>query len=184
MNYSKHNAYKILTKKEKQFLNVWIGKLKEEFRSRELEQEFFVNIDQTKFVHKDNIIQLFFQSDEFGSVPDKLGDHVPRVAELENLARKTIGNDVKKTLMGINKDVYGRGAYKRWKKHGLIIPASSESQKEIVTLNGQRYEIVVEGKKFRLVVPGQKQLPLSEGEQTNAKVEESKVNKVRSKRSK
>ena len=178
MNYSKHLVYKILTKKEKQFLNVWIGKLKEEFRSRELEQEFFVNVDATKFAHKDQIIQLFFQSDEFGSVPEQLGEHVPRIAELENLSQKTIDNNVKKTLMGINKDVYGRGAYKRWKKQGKI---TTEGTKQILTTDGRRFEIAVEGKKFRLVVPGQKQLPLKEGEQTNA--EEIKGNKVRRKRS-
>ncbi len=172
MNYSKHTAYKILTKKEKQFLNTWIERMKEEFRSQELEQEFFANLDTTAFKHKDQVIQLFLLSDESGSVPDKLDENVSKVAQLENDARKTRDTTVKKTLMGINKDVYGRGAYKRWKKAGCI-----SSDGKYATINQQKYEIIREGKKFRLVVPGQKQLPLTKGEQSNGKESKSKRSK-------
>ena len=167
VNYSKSSAYKILTKKEKRFLNEWIDKLKEEFRSRELEQEFFVNIEPMKFQHRDQILQLFFESDEFGSVPETLNPIIPKVKDLENLAKRTIDQDVKHKLMGIKKDVYGRGAYKRWKKFGLL----SENN-TIVTMNGQKFQIVREGKKFRLVVPGQTQLQLSNKGVKNAKRKE------------
>ena len=179
MNYSKHNSYKILTKKEKKFLNEWIQKLKDQFRSRELEQEFFVNIDATTFAHKDQIIQLFFQSDEFGSVPEILDTKIPKVEDLKIILKKPLTKAVGKLS---NKDVYGRGAMKRWKKRGLITVAT-DSKMMLLDLEGQKYEVRVEGKKFRLVVPGQATLQLTkQGEQENAKVKESKVNKVRRKR--
>ena len=149
----------------------WITKLKEEFRSRELEQEFFVNIDKTTFPHKDTVIQLFFQSDEFGSVPDVLPKEIPQLKDLEELS-KVISNP-KKDEMGLrsSKDVYGRGAFKRWQKKGQV-----SDQGRTLTLGNREFTIVKEGKKFRLVVPGQAQLPLKEGEQTNGK--ESKKGKV------
>lgn len=163
MNYSKHSVYRVLTKKEKKFLNEWIDKLKEQFRSRELEEEFFINIDATIFVHKDQIIQLFFQSDEFGSVPDVLSKEVPQLNDLKELG-KVIANP-KEMKLRDSKDVYGKGAFKRWQKKGLVSDKGST-----LTLGGRIFNIIREGEKFRLVVPGQTELPLkTQGERDNEK---------------
>jgi hypothetical protein len=159
VNFSKHALYRTLTKREKAFINIWIGKLKDEWRSHELEQEFFVNVDlpTNKFVHKDQIIQLFFQSDEAGSVPDKLDDKQFSKEDLVKLQTAAMPKE-KKVKAQATKDVYGRGAYKRWQKASMIF---HEGTSQFIVLQRVRYQIMVEGKKFRLVVPGQTQLSLT-----------------------
>lgn len=149
MNYSKTPLYRTLSKKEKIFLNEHMARLKKDFRSREQDDEFIK--DSASMVHNAALTELYLGSDEAGSIDSpEHGDGQP-------------SKKAKPTVPKVNKDTYSRGAFRRWKRNGLI----SEDGKT-ATINQIKYEIVQEGKKYKLIAPGQSELPLTK--QSNEKI--------------
>lgn len=173
MNYSKHALYRSLTKTEKKFLNEQMARMKKDFRSREQDEEFLKKV--AGFKNHAILTQLFLNADENGSIdenaqpvdPKDKNDNVSPVPSKERQS----------------KDIYGKGAYRRWNRKELIF---KDGEKEMVKIKLVVYEIVKEGSKFRLITPGQKQLPLKSEKKNvaNAKVKAKEVGTKRTKTSK
>lgn len=129
LHYRQHPLYKGLAQKEKLLLDSWMSRLKENLRSRELDEEFLTFVKG--YPQEENLRTLYLNSDEEGNIMET--------------AKSTKQPKEKVAKEGGSKEVYGKGAFRRWQKKGYL----SEDKKQ-VTLSGVTYNITKEGSKYKL----------------------------------
>ena len=139
MTYQESSIYKeVLTPREKKFFDDFVFAQQED--KDEAIDELKKLIKMNKFRNREQMLGLF--------------EHTNRQGEI--VAGRSNGNapekePTKKGKDRVAKDLYGKGAYRRWKRKGQL-------EGDILTLRGQKFQVIREGKKFKLVVPGQRKL--------------------------
>lgn len=132
MNYKKHPDYAKLGGKEKLFLDSNMKTIKENFRSREHEEEFLRMV--AIYPHSEQIKFLFLNADEEGDI-----------MESAKPTKQPKEKKVKVAKDGTPKVLFSKGAFRRWKKNGAL----SEDGKT-VKLGDVTYTVTKEGSKYKL----------------------------------
>ena len=138
IHYSDHILYLDLLDSEKEFLNKHMDFVKENLRSRQQDEEFLKEV--TQFAHVDQLKQLYLNSDEEGNIMA-----TKTTAAKKPAAKKATTKVAKEKGSAVLKTAYGAGAFRRWKRKGLL----SEDGKT-VTLNETVYNVTKDGKKYTL----------------------------------
>lgn len=132
MHYKNHPDYKRLSPSAKKFLDENMKEIKENFRSLDHEAKFLNEV--TDYPLADKIKYLFLNADEQGDLMETVKETKQPKAKTEKVAKE-----------GGSKELYGKGAFRRWQKKGYL----SEDKKS-VTLSGVTYTITKEGSKYKL----------------------------------
>lgn len=108
-----------------------MSRLNDNLRSREQDEEFLRDVEQ--FPRAEDVRTLYLNSDEEGEIMETAK---PKKAATTQTASTTESGP---------KDVYGKGAYRRWKKSGSL---SEDGQ--TVTIKGETFTVTKEGSKYKL----------------------------------